>query len=233
MGILVVFLVGIGAISAWWLSQQRLTAKPWLEEGAVGETPRLQTPLIPAEKIGLGVFLAVASSLFALMFSAAIMLMQLGGPKGLLCVWTLGTWTPLPTPKVLWVNTSVLVFSSFALQSARVAARRGELGAVQTGLAAGGVSALAFVAGQLLAWRQLTTAGYIVAASQASAMFYLLTAMHGLHVLGGLAALGRTTARAWGGGSADAVRLSVELCAIYWHFLLVVWLVLFAMLILA
>ena len=102
---------------------------------------------------------------------------------------------------------------------------------VRDGLLAGGVLALAFLAGQLLAWRQLDAAGYFLASNPANSFFYLLTAVHGLHVLGGLVAL----ARAIGQGVARSatpieVRLSVELCAIYWHFLLFVWLVLFALL---
>ena len=60
------FLVPIGAIVAWWLSQQRLTAKPWLEVGAICEVPGTGASSLPAATIGLGVFLAVVSSLFAL-----------------------------------------------------------------------------------------------------------------------------------------------------------------------
>ena len=90
--------------------------------------------------------------------------------------------------------------------------------------------ALAFLAGQLLAWRQLDAAGYFLASNPANSFFYLLTAVHGLHVLGGLVALARAAGKVWRGEDADRVRLSVELCAIYWHFLLFVWLVLFALL---
>ncbi|MFX5494500.1 cytochrome c oxidase subunit 3, partial [Acinetobacter baumannii] len=78
--------------------------------------------------------------------------------------------------------------------------------------------------GQLLAWRQLSAAGYWLAANPANTFFYLLTALHGLHVAGGLAALGRVTVRAWRGSDAGRLALSVELCATYWHFLLVIWL---------
>ena len=101
---------------------------------------------------------------------------------------------------------------------------------VRDALLAGGVLALAFLAGQLLAWRQLDAAGYFLASNPANSFFYLLTAVHGLHVLGGLVALARATAKVWRGRDVDQVRLSVELCAIYWHFLLFVWLVLFALL---
>jgi hypothetical protein len=70
-------LAPIGAIVAWWLSQQRLTAKPWLEVGAIDDTGASS---LPAATIGLGVFLAVVSSLFALFISAYFMRMQVEMP---------------------------------------------------------------------------------------------------------------------------------------------------------
>jgi cytochrome c oxidase subunit 3 len=98
------------------------------------------------------------------------------------------------------------------------------------GLLAGGISAVVFVIGQLLAWQQLNAAGYLPAANPANAFFYLITAVHGLHVLGGLAVLSRATIKTWRGVEVSRLRLSVELCAMYWHFLLLVWLILLALL---
>jgi cytochrome c oxidase subunit 3 len=95
---------------------------------------------------------------------------------------------------------------------------------------AAGATVFAFLIGQLLAWQQLNAGGYYLASNPASTFFYLLTAVHGLHLLGGLIALGRTALRVRGGVDPDRLRLSLELCAMYWHFLLLVWLVLFALL---
>jgi cytochrome c oxidase subunit 3 len=220
---IVLFLAVIAAIVFWWLSQQRLTAKPWLEESAVGEIAGTGASPLPAAKIGLGVFLAVAGSLFTLLISAYLMRMNIAAM-------TAADERLLPVPKLLWLNTGVLIVSSVALHWAQVAARQGQMDGVRANLLAGGVSALAFLAGQVLAWQQLTAAGYFLAANPANAFFYLLTGVHGLHVLGGLVALGRTTAKTWRGFGMGQVRLSVELCAIYWHFLLLVWLVLFSLL---
>jgi cytochrome c oxidase subunit 3 len=139
-------------------------------------------------------------------------------------------WRPLPVPFLLWPNTAVLIASSLALHRAQLAARDGSMDRARGALLLGGGLALLFLAGQLLAWRQLDAAGYFVAANPANSFFYLLTAVHGLHVLGGLVALSRAAARLWRRDDPDRVRLSVELCAIYWHFLLFVWLVLFALL---
>jgi len=210
-------LAPIGAIIAWWLSHQRLMAKPWLEVGAIGEVPDTGASPLPAATIGLGVFLAVVSSLFALFISAYFMRMQVAD------------WAELPSPKLLWFNTGVLILSSVALQYAQVAARRGRIVDVGDGLIAGGLFALTFLVGQLFAWQQLNAAGYFLSANPANAFFYLLTGVHGLHLLGGLAALGRAADKVWR-GELGQVRLSVQLCAIYWHFLLALWLVLFSLL---
>ncbi len=217
MNITFLFLAVIAAIVAWWLSQQRLTAKPWLEAGPIGDTGASS---LAAAKIGLGVFLAIVGSLFALLISAYSMRMEMG------------EWKPAPAPKLLWLNTGMLILSSGALQWAQVAARRGRMDGVRAGLLAGGVFALAFLAGQLIAWRQLDAAGYYLTVNPAAAFFYLITGMHGLHLLGGMVALGRIMDKAWLGVKLDQMRLSVDLCATYWHFLLFVWLVLFSLLLL-
>jgi len=218
MSAIILFMAGIAAIAGWWLSQQRLAAKPWLEEGAIGDFHGGGASSLPPAKIGLGVFLAVVGSLFALFISAYSMRMNAGD------------WRALPVPRLVWFNTGVLVLSSVALQWAHVAARRNDMNGVIVGLCAGGASAVTFLVGQLLAWQQLSVAGYFLASNPANSFFYLITAVHGLHLMGGLVALGRTTAKVWRGAEMTQVRLSVELCAIYWHFLLLVWLVLLGLL---
>jgi cytochrome c oxidase subunit 3 len=211
-------MAGLAVIAGWWLSRQRLTAKPWLEQGVTVDLREEGPSSPPAAKIGLGVFLAVVGSLFALFISAYSMRM------------TMVDWRALPIPRLLWFNTAVLVLSSVALQGAQVAARRNDMNGVIVGLCAGGASAVTFLVGQLLAWRELSIAGYFLASNPANSFFYLITAVHGLHLMGGLVALGRTTAKVWHGAPVTEVRLSVELCAIYWHFLLLVWLVLLGLL---
>jgi cytochrome c oxidase subunit III len=215
---IILFMAGIAAIAGWWLSQQRLGAKPWLEEGVIVDFREQSAPSLPPAKIGLGVFLAVVGSLFALFISAYSMRMNMVD------------WRALPVPRLLWFNTGVLVMSSIALQWAYMAARRNDMDGVIIGLCAGGASAVIFLVGQLLAWRQLSLAGYFVASNPANSFFYLITAVHGLHLMGGLVALGKTTAKVWRGAAMTEVRLSVELCTIYWHFLLLVWLVLLGLL---
>lgn len=220
MGIVILLIAGLAGIVFWWLSTQRLGAKPWLEEGAIGEFPGTGATAVPAAKLGLGVLVAVMAALFALFLSAYAMRMQIGD------------WAPLPKPRLLWVNTGVLVFSSAALHWATRAAGRDDRDGVTAGLLFGAASALGFVVLQLLAWRELVALGYGVASGPAGGFFYLLTAVHGIHLLGGVAALALPFAKMRRHAAAGEVGASVELCALYWHFLLLVWVVLLSVLLL-
>jgi len=223
MVVTVIFMVVIAVLVGWWVSRQGLTAKPWLEVG-VSADARGAEPSVRPIGVGLGAFLVVAGSLFSLLVSAYSM------RKGMV------DWQSLPMPTVLWFSTGLLILGSVSLQTAVIAARRGKHDAIRAGLLAAGVASLGFLGGQLLAWRELAASGRFTAADPATAFFYLLTAVHGLHVLGGLVALCRTTIKAFVLSAACTPRalgeltLSVKLCAAYWHFLLLIWLVLFSFL---
>lgn len=225
MTIPLLVLLAIMAVVVWWLWRQTINVRPWDAgspiDHAPGQQTQTQTLSLPPAKVGLGVFLAVATSLFALLISAYFMRMMAAD------------WTTLAVPKVLWLNTGVLILASVAMQRTQTAARRQQIDRVKNGLIAAGVFSFVFLAGQLAAWQQLNAAGYFAAASPANAFFYLLTALHGLHLLGGLWVWRRTTGKVFRGVECvenGQVRLSVELCTVYWHYLLLVWLVLFALL---
>lgn len=207
----------MGAI-VWWLFRQTVGVEPW----AAGSTVKDAHAAVlarPAAKLALWMFLAVATSLFALFISAYAMRLNFLD------------WRPLPQPRLLMANTAILIVASLAMEWAAFAARRGDVERVRKGLAAGGLLTAAFITGQLVVWQQLSAAGYFMTTSAATSFFYLLTAVHGVHVLGGLVAWVRSARRAWGGADAARLRMGVELCAMYWHFLLVVWVVLFAVLV--
>jgi cytochrome c oxidase subunit 3 len=218
MTITLVFLACLMAAVVWWLLRQSLNVEPWAAQGAAVQDVYADVLARPPAKTALIVFLAVATSLFALFISAYAMRIQFGD------------WQPLPEPRLLTWNTAVLVASSLAMQWAVVAARRSDQAGVRKGLAVGGALAALFLLGQLLVWQQLSEAGYFVASSAATGFFYLLTAVHGAHVIGGLVAWWRSATRARSKLPLPRLRLGVELCAIYWHFLLLVWIVLFAVL---
>jgi cytochrome c oxidase subunit III len=213
-----VFLAVVMATVISWLLRQSLNTEPWKTDDPLENQPGRGVLRIEPAKIGLISFIAVVTSLFALFLSAYLMRMKLAD------------WSALAEPKVLWLNTGVLVLASIAFQLTRGAAKRGQLVTVKSGLVAGGICTTLFLLGQLAAWQQLNAAGYFMASNPANSFFYLLTALHGLHLLGGMWVWGRTTTRVLGGADAESVRLSVELCTVYWHYLLLVWVGMFALL---
>ena len=198
---------------------RELTRKPWTSaQERLDNQHQGGAYALPTATIGLRVFLGVLTVLFSLLIVAYADRMALGD------------WRSIPVPWLLWPNTAVLIISSMGLHWAWINANRGRIEAVRTGLLAGGICAFAFLAGQLWAWQDLIASGYFAATNPANAFFYLVTALHGIHLLGGLVAWSRTSAKVRQLRDLDQMRRSVELCAVYWHFLLLVWLVLFGLL---
>lgn len=198
---------------------QELTAKPWAaDQGKVDDLYAGGASSRLAKKLALRVFLAVVAVLFTLLVTAY------GGRM------VYEDWRPAPQVNLLWANTLVLILSSVALQWAQYSVRRGRMDAMRVGLLAAGAFTVVFLFGQVLAWRQLATMVYFEVTNPAIAFFYLITGLHGMHLVGGLVAWGRTVVKVWGDFDVAKVRQSVELCTVYWHFLLLVWLVLFGLL---
>ena len=196
-----------------------LTVKPWVtDQGKVDDLYAGGASSGLAKKLALRVFLAVVAVLFMLLVIAY------GGRMAY------EDWRPVPQLRLLWANTFVLILSSVALQWAQYSVRRGQMNAMRVGLLAAGAFTVVFLFGQVLAWRQLGTMVYFDITNPAIAFFYMITGLHGLHLLGGLVAWGRTVAKVWGDFDMAKIRQSVELCTVYWHFLLLVWLVLFGLL---
>lgn len=194
----------------------RLGDKSWQTPGVEGYAePSDYRPA--AATVGLFVYFGVATGFFGLMTAAYLMRMDvMAHGAG-------NDWRSLPEPPLLWINTGILVACSLAWETARRAAHRGATQRMQLMAVMGALLGLAFLAGQLLLWRQYHAAGYFLASNPANAFFYLLTATHGLHLAGGLVACARALAQS--GRRDDSVRgfRNIELCAIYWHFLLLVW----------
>ena len=167
-----------------------------------------------------GIALGIVSILMFFMALASAFLVRRG---------TSGDWIPVHLPAVLWLNTLALVASSFTLERARRALSRLDLSgfrklwAVTTGLGA------LFLIGQLVAWRQLVAQGVFMASNPASSFFYIFTAAHGVHLLGGVGALVYVLARKF-----DNMRIALptaaEIASYYWHFMDGLWVFLLALL---
>jgi len=180
---------------------------------------RPDPPAAVSAGTGLWVFMAVATMLFALFITAYVM--RMSGEDAV----------AITLPWQLRLSTALLAAGSVALQASASAARGIAAGRSRRLLLAGGLCAVTFLLVQLWAWSALLSAQVLPAGNPGGSFFYLLTAVHGLHVAGGVAAWA-WTARAACNPAADLFRLAwrIALCARYWHFLLAVWLVLFAML---
>jgi len=138
-------------------------------------------------------------------------------------------WVAVHLPWILWVNTAVLIGSSLMLERARARLSLGDdrgfrkLWLVTTAMG------FLFVAGQLVAWRQLAAQGVFIASNQASSFFYIFTGAHGVHLLGGVAALLFVLLRNFE-KSQISRPLAAEITSYYWHFMDGLWIFLFALL---
>ncbi|OUL99255.1 bb3-type cytochrome oxidase subunit III [Variovorax sp. JS1663] len=184
--------------------------------GRYGRWPEPRAAAIAAG-IGLWVFMGVATALFSLFLVAYVM--RMSGSDAV----------QIALPWQLWLSSALLAAGSVALQRSAAAARGLLLRDTRRWLLAGGLGALGFLAVQWWAWAVLLAAQVMPAGNPGGSFFYLLTAVHGLHVAGGVAAWAWTARAAWQ-PAADPASLAwrIALCARYWHFLLAVWVVLFA-----
>lgn len=212
------FIAVLMLIMGWWLARQGLAVRPWLHvDHAGGVVDAGPTPYAPAQ-VGLGVFLAVVGSLFSLLITGYLL-----RSEGL-------DWRAMPLPWIVWPNTLTLVGTGVALEWALAAANRGDKATVRLGVLIASGAALLFLAGQFAAWRMLAASGNYVNSGPADSFFYLMTAAHALHVIGGMVALVGTFERIRRGDRADRIRLSVELSTTYWLFMLLIWALLLAVL---
>ena len=141
-------------------------------------------------------------------------------------------WRSLSEPWLLWVNTIILIFTSFVFHKTKVLSDKNEFEKAKNYLLIVGFLTFAFITGQLLVWQHYVNLGQYVSTNPANAFFYLFTALHGVHVLGGLFFWGRATTKLFTKNfSVLKIKQAIELCAIYWHFLLIVWFILFGLMI--
>ena len=197
-----------------------------MESENINEFPGSQQLKIKQAKIGLYVFLGVVTSLFFLFIVALVIRSQLSDWEHLSA-----PWRPLANPWFLWINTAMLMLSSIALQWARVSSKNNHLPSAIKGFVLAGLFTIAFLVGQILVWKQFILLGYYVSSNPANSFFYLLTGLHALHLLGGLLAWLRTCFKIVKHVEVAQLASSIELCAIYWHYLSALWLVLFALLV--
>jgi cytochrome c oxidase subunit 3 len=137
---------------------------------------------------------------------------------------------PIEMPQVLWLSTAIIITSSLAIEAARRALERGKEDAFHRWMMITTALGIAFLASQLVAWRQLVASGFYLTANRHTQYAYVLTVLHGLHLVGGLLALGYVMIRGRWNWAAARRRVTVEMTAVYWHFLDGLWIYLFILL---
>ena len=138
-------------------------------------------------------------------------------------------WVAVRLPRILWVNTAVLIGSSIFLERARIRLSQGDGRGFRNMWLVATVMGFLFVAGQLVAWRELADQGVYIASNQASSFFYIFTGAHGVHLLGGVAALLFVLLRNFEKSQVSR-SLAAEITSYYWHFMDGLWIFLFALL---
>lgn len=200
-------------------------APPEVQRTPSGRTARPKYAQAPgAAPFGMAVFLVSLGVLFiaSLVAYAAIRIPATDWPP---------PGTP-PLPKSMWLATALLLVSSGTIHHALRGVRHGDPRALRRGLVATLLLGLAFLAVQLHGWWALVQLDMPVSKNLYAFTFYLLTALHGAHVIGGLAPLGLVSQRAFAGRYAPDAHMGVTLVTMYWHFLDAVWVVIFTVLVL-
>lgn len=161
---------------------------------------------------GLFVLLAASTMVFAAFTSAFVVRRGLSDD-----------WASIPKPPILFVNTVVLLASSVVLDMSRRALKAHDRSKFNLWWTVATALGILFLLGQAFAWRQLKAAGFYVATNPSSSFFYVLTASHAFHLLGGVAALVYVDVQALRLRLGPAKRTAIDVTAIFWHFLDGLW----------
>lgn len=197
-----------------------LTEKSWEHQPTTAEgypVAESQGLPVPPQKVALVFFLCVVAVMFTLFAVAYYIRMELDD------------WRPMPESNLLWLNTAVLFMASIVLQALHSRLKAGNEAHLKAGMVVGALLTFGFVYGQVSVWQIMQAEGYYMYNNPANSFFYVLTGIHALHILGGLLVWLHAGVKVFSGAGAERIKLSVELCALYWHFLLLVWLVLFGL----
>jgi len=164
---------------------------------------------------------------------AAVTMLFAGLSSAYFVLHGLPQWQNITVPRLVWANTLVLLASSIAVEFARSAVRKDQSGALKQWLTISAFLGFGFLAGQFLVWRQLVKAGVYLSTTIHSSFFYVLTGAHALHLAGGMIGLMVVLQRAFANRVTAQDHESLKVFALYWHFMDVVWIFCFLLLLLA
>lgn len=181
----------------------------------------------------IGVLVGMASILMMFSALASAYIVRSGLPGRMSSMET-------PIPSFIWISTALIIASSATMSSALRALRKNDESSYSLWLGLTLVLGIGFLSSQLLAWRQLVGQGLYLASNPYSSFFYVLTGLHGVHLLGGIAGLvwlmfygrGKRAGRAGSSGALGAAKRGAlaDMVGIYWHFMDGLWVFLFLIL---
>ena len=159
-----------------------ITQKPWEASQAILDNEHNgKTLAVSKEKLGVRTIMVVSTvifSLFVISYSDRMLIHD---------------WRSLSEPWLLWINTGILILTSFIFHKTKVMADNNHFEKVKNSLLVVGFLTFAFITGQLLVWQHFVNLGQYASTNPANVFFYVLTALHGLHILGGLYYWAKTT----------------------------------------
>jgi cytochrome c oxidase subunit III len=163
----------------------------------------------------------------------AILMLFAGLSSAYIVLRGMPSWQSIELPWMLWPNTAVLLMSSLAIELSRKAIRRGDVPSMKRWLGIGGLLGLGFLVGQLAAWQQLVNEGVYLPSTLQSSFFYILTGLHGLHLIGGIVGLSVVLGRALKNRLTVSDYEPLRLIASYWHVMDGLWVYLFLLMLLS
>ena len=171
------------------------------------------------------------------LFLLLVVLMTFGGLIGAYVVIATNDvveWQPFSLPIPVWISTVLIIISSLSYELAKRGVINSDTSATRGYMLITSALGGMFIASQLMAWLVLVNRGFYLSGNPYSGFFYILTAIHAAHILGGIVALGAITLRTWYPtadldeyGYRKALAISVGM---YWHFMGFLWIVLFLLL---
>ena len=180
------------------------------------------SPPVSNARLGMLVFLGFEAMFFAGLIGA-FLVFRMGSPF----------WPPLGRPRlpiaVTLVNTAFLLSSGYTIRSALRAIRIGDSKGLATGLSATALIGIIFLAVQGSEWVRLIRHGLTLSAGIYGATFYTLIGCHGLHVLGAVIWLLIVLIGARGNRFSARKHVAVDLCGMYWYFVIAIWPILFTL----
>ena len=205
-----------------------LGEKPWIKEpeASASLSDVAVVDSLAAARVALRFVLAIVGVLFFLFIITFLSRSQYPDWVSLAGA----PWQPFSDASRLWLNTLILAGASIALHTGILALRRGRDRQASVAIGAAAFLTCGFLLAQYTLWLQLQAMGFYPGDNVANSYFYLLTAVHGVHLVGGLLVMAGVLLQSRATESGGNLAGLLSLCATYWHFLLGVWLVLFALL---